>query len=162
MRNSITGAWIYAMVMIFMVILIGYVSVTINYANTFEMSADVLKMIEQGEGFNKPVREKIARYLEGNHHTVKNGCRMNTLNEDCATGVNGTSPTLVSTTGGGQYDYCISRKMIEKDGKKVTYYQLSLFFSFSLPLLDNLWTFNVPGETAGLAYVTDDWFDGKC
>ena len=149
MKTAIAGTWVYAIVLVFMVIMIAYVAITINYANTFEMSADVIKIIEEGEGFNSKTRPKIEQYLK---------CNMNTLNKDCIIGVNGSTYTKITGSDNSKYDYCISRKKMTMDGKTTIYYQVSVFFDFSLPVLGDLWSFNVPGETAGMTYVTDDVF----
>lgn len=158
MRTAISGTWVYAIVLIFMVVLIAYVAVTINYANTFEKSADVIKIIEEGEGYNARTREKIEKYLRGNNQTAKHKCNLNTLEKGCAIGVNGTHVTRITAGNNEKYDYCISRNVTTVEGKTTVYYQVSLFFNFSLPVLGDLWAFNVPGETAGMTYVTDDTF----
>ena len=60
MRTAISGTWVYAIVLIFMVIMIAYVAITLNYANTFEMGAETIKIIEESEGFNSRSEKKIA------------------------------------------------------------------------------------------------------
>lgn len=160
MRTAISGTWVYAIVLIFMVILIAYVAITINYANTFEMSSDVIKIIEEGEGYNNRTRTKIEKYLRGNNQSAKHACNLNTLNKGCVIGVDGTNITKITGVNSGKYDYCMSRTKTTVQGKTTYYYQVSLFFNFSLPVLGDMWSFNVPGETAGMTYVTDDTFEG--
>ena len=161
MKSAISGAWIYAIVLVFMMILIAYVTVTINYAHTFELSEHMLKIIEQSEGFNGNSRKKINQYLESQHHTIQNYCNVNTF-EDKVYGIVGESDiTEIKGNKDKKYDYCISRTKITSQGTTRCYYRISIFFAFSVPILGDLYAFNVPGETLGLTQVNDDTF-GAC
>ncbi|MCR4581021.1 MAG: hypothetical protein K5666_00725 [Bacilli bacterium] len=156
MRNSIAGTWVYATVLIFMVALIAYVTIQINYANAYEISENIIKAVEEYEGLNKKSLDKIDKLLS-NTHTVTGGCK------DGEYGiVHGTTGTIkVDTKPSGKYSVCVSRNSLAVNGVNKCYYQTTIFFSFNLPVLGDLYSFKIPGETMGLRYTTDDYF-GAC
>ena len=153
MRNSIAGTWVYATVLVFMVVLIAYVTITINYSNAYEISENIIKAIEQYEGINPKSLEQIER-LMNNTHTVKGNCGT----DDDFVGINGNTATK-TTNNPGPYSVCVARSDHTVNGVTKYYYSITIFFSFNLPVLGDLFTFKIPGETMGIRYPTDCYFD---
>ena len=149
MKQAIAGSWVYVTVLIFMVILIAYVTISINYANAYELSEEVIKVVEQYEGFNDNSVKRINGILKNNVHTVKGSCREGEV------GVYADGVKYDKDAKGGAYDYCIKRTKGYSEGAYRYYYETTIFFSFSLPVLGDLFTFRIPGQTAGLRNVTD-------
>jgi len=156
MRNAIAGTWVYATVLIFMVVLIAYVTIQINYAHAYEISENVIKAIEEYEGLNKKSLDRIDKALS-NNHTVVGGCKEGEYGI-----VVGTSGTIkVDTKPKGKYSVCVNRTSLAVNGVTKCYYQTTIFFSFNLPVLGDLYSFKIPGETTGLRYTSDDYY-GVC
>lgn len=151
MKQAISGTWVYITVLIFMVILIAYVTISINYANAYEISEEVIKIVEQYEGFNANSIKKIDALLTNNVHTTKGFCQRQ--DGEVVVGVSGQN--YDKDLNKGPYDYCIKRTTGNADGTTRYYYETTIFFSFSLPVLGDLFTFKIPGQTAGLRNVTD-------
>ena len=155
MKNSIAGTWVYATVLIFMVVLIAYVTITINYSNAYEISENIIKTIEQYEGINEKSLRQIDILISGNTHTVLGNC-----SGDNTIGIlNGRG--FEASSGNGPYNVCVSRSMENVNGVYKCYYDTTIFFSFSLPVLGNLYSFKIPGSTMGIRYTTDNFF-GEC
>ena len=161
MKEAIGGTWVYVTVLIFMVILIAYVSITINYSNAFEDSEYVIKALEQYEGYNATSRNMIQEYMSQNVHTVKHVC------SDSLTGYTDTyggigADRRQANGSNEKFDYCIARTSnLSHDGVTRCYYHTMVFFTFSLPVLGDLYAFKIPGETSGLRHVSDDTW-GEC
>ena len=161
MKNAIAGSWVYVIVLIFMVILIAYVAISINYSRAFETSELMIKMLEQNEGFNPTSRKKISEVITGNNATVKHGCG-NNEGKRSSDGVfyYGVKGEYVDQNPKkSDYDYCITRTHKDVQGVRKYYYSTTIFFSFSLPVLGDLYAFSIPGETAAIIYIYDDKFD---
>ena len=156
MKQAISGTWVYITVLIFMVILIAYVTISINYSNAYELGEQVIKVIEQYEGYNNKSRLAINNIIEGNNHLVRGGC---SEGSDKVKVVGGKGTTYDTSLRQGPYDYCIKRTTGEADGATKYYYETTIFFSFSLPVLGDLFTFKIPGQTAGMRNIYDDVFD---
>ena len=154
MKTAITGAWVYIIVLIFMVILIAYVSITINYSRSFEYSSNLIKSIEQNDGLNSTSLQEINYYLHNNGHSVTGSC------PDEYYGVSNGS--VDKHPKGTNYDYCVRRTSITgDDGITKCYFDTVVYFSFSLPVLGDLFKFKIPGQTTGMRYLKDDAW-GAC
>jgi hypothetical protein len=156
MKNAIAGTWVYMIVIIFMVILIAYVAITINYANTFEISEQMIKAIEQSEGLNQRSLEIMDGLIKDGNHTVTHGCGTDKKSDTFFYGVK--DKVVSKTPNRNDYNYCIAREEMTIQGSKKYYYKVQIFFSFSLPVLGDLYAFTVQGETSGLSFVKDDYF----
>ena len=151
MRQAIAGSWVYVTVLIFMVIMIAYVTISINYANAYELSEEVIKVIEQYEGFNSTSVQKVDNILTNNIHASKGTCAKK--QGETVVGISGT--TYDKNANRGPYNWCIKRTVGDSGGVKKYYYETTIFFSFSLPVLGDLFTFRINGQTAGLRDHTD-------
>ena len=47
MRDSIAGAWLYSIILIFIVILVGFIAISINYNKAYKLKTTVVNLIEQ-------------------------------------------------------------------------------------------------------------------
>lgn len=149
MKEAISGTWVYVTVLIFMVVLIAYVTITINYSRTFEYSSALIKSIEQNNGLNSSSLNEINNYMHNNGHTLTGACP-----EDYY-GVREGS--VDKHPKGNGYDYCVRRTSLTgDDGVTRCYYDTLVYFSFSLPVLGDLFKFTIPGQTTGMRYLKDD------
>ncbi len=155
MRNAIAGSWIYMIVIIFMVVLIAYVAITINYANAFEQNEYMIKAIEESEGFNNTSRARITQILKNKNATVQHGCPKDDEKYQYIGILDGVPDKRKKIN---KYDYCIGRQTVNVGGVDKQFYKIIVYFSFSIPVLGDLYAFQVAGETGGLVYVYDDTF----
>lgn len=153
-KQAISGTWVYATVLIFMVILIAYVTVTINYSASYELSQNIIKVIEQYEGYNDKSRLAIDKILSSGNHTVKGSCKTGGAGSATIGGRIGKQPDKEEKLS-GTYDYCIKKTKKKTDGVEKYYYETTIFFSFNIPVLGDLFTFRIPGSTSGMRNVKD-------
>ena len=155
MRTAISGAWIYGIVIVFMVVLIAYVSITINYYKAFEMSQEMITALEQSEGFNSRSVTKINDIFKGYGYSSRGVCKKREGNPFI--GVVGGVPERTKDKP-GRYNYCIYRTKVVNGAQTKYYYETTTFFSFSLPVLGDIFTFRVPANTDAIIYLTDSYF----
>ena len=69
MRESIGAAWIFSLVLIFILMFTGFVAVSINYARAFQLKNVVANLIEENEGvptMDNSLENAIKSYVEQN------------------------------------------------------------------------------------------------
>ncbi len=179
MRESIAGAWLYSLVLIFMVILVGFVSISINYNKAYKLKTSVVNIIEQSQGVNPAAVELIGRQLKNNGYINGKVCRTLFKNGDKYIEIDNGVASSVKTKGTSDTDskpaqVCITRTKYNGKSdskadasKKETiyqvdyYYDVYMFFSFSLPVFGDIFKFTVTGSTNAIHYPVDSntWND---
>ncbi len=142
MREAIGGAWIFTIVIVFIVLFSGYLAVSVNYSKAFRVKNGIINIIEQNEGMNSKARTEISEYLDGYGYFVYGNCKD-------AKGYD----ELV----GGQkkYRYCVSTKAKGEGTFKKTYYYVTVYFKLDLPIFGSLFTFPVTGESKAVYFAND-------
>lgn len=165
MKNAIGGTWLYMISITFMVIMIAYVAVTINYAKCYEMTQKMMTTIEEQGGYtsvsdsNRPGTKQrlyglMSQYgykMEGPCNTYEGNAYIGSRSLESADVKNGT----------GRFKYCIVRYTTNEDTSRPSYYyQITTFFGFTLPMFGNIFTFSVIDETNPILYpASNDMFN---
>ena len=150
MRDAVGGVVNLVIIVVFLVIVSGYLAFNVNYTKAFRVKNKIISTIEEYEGINGKSLDKINRLMT-NTHTVRGSCPSD------SGGIIGSTITDASKSP-GPYDVCVTRSVHSTNGVEKYYYSTTIFFSFSLPVLGNLYSFKIPGETMGMRYVTDTFF----
>ncbi|MBO5475305.1 MAG: hypothetical protein J5982_02225 [Bacilli bacterium] len=156
LRNSINGAWLFGIIITFMAILIAYISISINYSKAYEMKTKMITIIEEYDGLNPSTVEYLNRIAANYGYRKTNTCKVE--NGEKFVGIRDGVPTINPSE---SQNICITRELKEgsENIEKKYYYNLEVFFGFDLPLLGNLFTFRVSGETNAIYYPADsDYF----
>lgn len=140
MRKSIGMTWIIQFVLIFILIFSAYLALSIKYSKTFKMKNEAINIIEKYQGVNNTSLILIEEYLENSGYNATG---------ECPTfggwiGVNNHTRTFAIA--GQEYDYCLKRETLDDD-LSTGYYKIKLFYKFGLPVIDDIATFEVDGET---------------
>ena len=147
MREAIGGTWLFGLVITFIVFFASFLAVSVNYSKAFNVKNNVVDLISKYEGNNCNARKKIGTYLSDVGYLVTGNC--------------GTEYTPYDLNGNkvnnGRGYYCIAKE----DTKGATdinksYYRVVVFFRVDLPIVGNLTTFRIKGETESIFYATDD------
>ena len=166
MKQAISGAWLYSIVLIFMVILVGFISISINYNKTFKLKTAVVNIVEQEQGINAVTIDAINKQLKNNGYLngkvcrtlFKDGDKYLEINNGTASGVKTKGP---SDVGSAPAQVCITRKKgnYTADGTAQPdyYYDVYLFYSFSIPVFGDIFKFNVMGTTNSIHYPVDSY-----
>jgi len=139
MRDAITGAWLYALVLVFMVIFVGFLALSLNYNRAFQTKNGLVRLIELNEGYNNRTRERIEGYL------IAQGYR--TFGR-CPAGMRGRLPNA----NGNRFLYCISYPNVIDEGTGAgrihrSYYDVIMFFRIDLPVIGEILVFPISGRT---------------
>ena len=147
MREAIGGTWLFGLVITFIVFFASFLAVSINYANAFNVKNNVVDLITKYEGNNNNAREKIGAYLSETGYLVPGNCVDNYI----PYGLDGKR-----IYDGNKGYYCLAREKVEGTSVDKTYYRVMIFFRIDLPMIGELTTFRIKGETEAIYYATDD------
>lgn len=165
MREAIGATWITGVVIFFIALFSGYLALSINYSKAFKVKDGIVDRLEKHSGPNKNAIDDIAEMLEEIGYNSKGNCSR--LGATAGADYIGVTKNMVSTTpGNNAYNYCILRiNSFKTNGAagvgqlSAAYYRVVVFFSLSLPILDNMGNFFVTGETININYPEDDYME---
>lgn len=147
MRESIGGTWIFSLVIIFIVLFSGYLAVSVNYSKAFKVKNGIVAIIEENEGLNSKAEGEIRSYLNSMGYYVYGSCNTNASGDEKETGY---EPK------GSKHKYCIKKSIPEGNSTiPKAYYTVKVFFRLDLPVIGDLFTFPISGETKAVYFAND-------
>lgn len=151
MRETIGTTWVFQLVLVFILIFASYLALTINYSKSFKVKNEVVSIVERYEGFTNEAIKLVNNYLSANNYQATGSCPDGWMG---AVSLNDTSSSLVADTStGAKYYYCVYK---DHENANRAYYKIKLFFKFDLPVVGQIATFDVDGQT----YELDHTYDG--
>lgn len=154
MRESINGAWLLGIMMVFICIFIAYVSIQINYSKAYKVKTNMVTIIEQYDGVNPTSIMKMQENMMGNGYESNARC---STDKGGFVGINTREHSNTNPSGWGVCVYREYRPHTDFSEEKY-YYTVETFFGFDLPMLGDLYTFRVSGETNAIYYPNDTFF----
>lgn len=177
MKNSISNIWLIGLVFLFILLFSSYLAVTISYTAAFKIKNEMLLIIEKHDGFTNKTGENInsvlksgkkvkgnfgtfqtiALYLNGSGYRAQGTCPtdwygVNALNYATSS----KSAFMEKAQNGKKYYYCFTRlKNNESYNAKARYYKIKIFYKMNLPVLGDIFTFNIDGTTTEIAIPSD-------
>lgn len=145
MREAIGGTWLLGLVLTFIVFFVSFLAISVNYSKAFNVKNNIVDLIGKYEGNNCNARKKITTYLSDVGYLVSGVC---------PSGYSGYN--LDGTISTGKSYYCISKDSIEESTLKKQYYRVIVFFKIDLPLVGNITTFRIKGETESIYFAKDE------
>ena len=154
MREAIGSTWIFQLVLIFILIFAAYLALTINYSKSFRIKNEVLTVIEKYEGVTDDAFHTINNYLSASNYQEMGYC------PDGWYGVKrldvGTDAGMEIANQGTRYYWCLNKiSGYHLTFKDRAYYKIRLFFKFDLPVIGQVSTFDVDGQTYELDHSYD-------
>lgn len=156
MNKSISGLWLFSIVIVFMMVLIAYVAISINYSNAYKLKTVLVTKLEQYDGWNNTSKKEIDELMHASGYRQTGNC---VVPEDNAKFI-GVLDGHVTTNPTTKQNYCVSRvkRAGQNGGEDKYYYNLTIFLGFNLPVLGDIYTFRVSGETGAIYYPKDNTF----
>lgn len=142
MRKSIGMTWVIQFVLIFILIFAAYLALSIKYSKTFKIKNGVIDIIEKYQGVNATSRPLIEEYIDASGYDAKGKC-------PSIGGWRGINGHAKGSFLSGTYDYCYKLENVPGN-TSIVYYKVMLFYKFGLPVIDDIMTFEVEGETIDL------------
>ena len=157
MREAIGGTWITQLVIVFMFVFVAFLALSMNYSKSFRIKNEVLSFVEKNEGITANTVERINNYLVYTGYSTKGKCDVGMYGIG---NLNGSSFELVTdSTKTRNYYYCIGKvKSATTNFQNRSYYRVKLFFKFNLPIIGDISTFKIDGQTKDVIYPAD----GNC
>lgn len=153
MREAIGGTWLFGLVITFIVFFASFLAISVNYSKAFNVKNNVVDIISKYEGNNCNARMNIGKYLNDVGYLVTGDCKgVGSVDRENyqAYDLNG------NRVNSGKGYYCIAKNTTgsSTDIDK-SYYRVVVFFRVDLPVIGNLTTFKIKGETESIFYATD-------
>lgn len=156
MNKSISGLWLFSIVIVFMMLLIAYVAISINYSNAYKLKTNLVTKLEQYDGWNNTAKKEMEELMSSSGYRQTGFCKIPNDNSKYI----GVLDGHITDNPSGRQNYCISRTMRpgQNGGEDKYYYEVTIFLGFNLPVLGDIYTFKVSGETGAIYYPKDNTF----
>ena len=168
MREAIGGTWIFSIVIVFIVLFTSFLALSVNYSKAFKVKNGIVNIIEKREGISDATVDEISDYLNNVGYLVYSSCPdyVASQSNESAHGFE------ASNTNSRKFKYCIA-KTEDTNGYldayltpwkntngniKKTYYKVTVFFRVDLPIMGEIFTFPVTGETKPIYFPKNDVF----
>lgn len=142
MKEAIGGTMTIYIIIVFLLLINGYLAFSVNYTKAFRVKNQVISLIEQHEGYTEDAKEAIQSYLRQVHYTeIPQGYMNEVMNND------------------GDYvcelGYCVKTTIAGASSTdelyRGSYYSVITFINIDIPILNKIFpymkVFQVSGET---------------
>lgn len=153
MREAIGGAWLFGLVITFIVFFASFLALSVNFSKAFNVKNNVVDIVEKYEGFTCTARCKVGDYLHDVGYLVLGSC---------PSGYTGYDANGNKVDAGKKAYYCIQKDENSNTTVDKTWYRVIVFFKVDLPIMGNLTTFKVKGETSTIYYAVDEQDTSTC
>ena len=160
MKEAIGATWILGIVTTFIVLFASFLAISINYSKAFKVKNNIVDLIEKNEGMNEETAKEIYDYLRTEGYILKGKCKQPSTGPGIKkfVGFDGENPVGYSE----KALYCVQQNtpnsITELDK---SYYSVQIFFRLDLPLIGEIFTFNVSGETMSIYYPNNGAFETR-
>lgn len=154
MREAIGGTWLFTIVIVFIVLFTSFLAISVNYSKAFKVKNGIVNIIEKNEGMSRDARTEISEYLATVGYVVYSGCP-NPSSVSISERAKGFDASNTDST---KYRYCVARVIDNSGNIQKNYYKVTVFFRLDLPILGDLFTFPVTGETKPVYFANDNGF----
>ena len=137
MREVSGTTWTFQLIILFILIFACFLSLVLNYSKAYRAKNEVISIMEKYEGATVESLEIINNYLYESAYNNKGKCPEGWYGVDNYEG----GAELAENT--KKYYYCFEEN--PQSGR--IYYEIRLFYRFSLPVLGQLGVFQVKGRT---------------
>lgn len=155
MRESFGSMWIIGLVLIFTLLFSSFLAVSISYSKSFKVKNEVLSFLEKQEGLTDNAVKLINDYLRNSGYKQKGICEEGWIG---IREINSGSSREVKEVADGKtkYYYCVKKENISDGAHPFrAYYKVKLFYKFELPVVGDMFNFQVDGETTDIAIPAD-------
>ncbi len=154
MKESVGGISLFNIVIVFVLVFTGYVSLSINYSKAYNIKNEILSIIRNQGGVctaSSPgesnicynFAEQISDYFKDTGYRAKGNCKV----ED---GWVGYTREGELKTDGKNVAFCVKGIKAQSNSElpNALYYQVEVFYQLDLPIIYRAFRFTVKGETS--------------
>ncbi len=153
MRDSMGAAWILSLSLTFTILFVGFLAISINYSRAFKVKSGIVSRIEENEGYNGSMDERLENYLLDEGYTAYGTCEpeYDVPGQNANWQLVGGIRTASVPAGVDKYSACIYRTTSDAGDEGVgaprAQYRVVVFFKFDLPIIRYYMQFQVSGES---------------
>jgi hypothetical protein len=157
MRESIGGAWLFTIVIVFIFFFAGFLAYSISYTKAFNVKNQIINYIEQNEGYSAGGSDLAAMSDEDLSETVEGKAykfiRATGYNYSGAQGIQCEGTNNYTNEGG----YCIVKycPMGSSMPNSNTHYKVTTYIALKLPVIEIIVKIPISGETRTI--YSDPW-----
>ena len=161
MKDVYGSTWTLQLMIGFILLFVTFLTLTITYSKVFKVKNEVISIIEKYQGFTDNSAELINNYLRNSKYMTMGRCldaNYNTSNPMLAVD-NYSNSNASNAVTNERYFYCIEKKRKQgyNDSLARINYEVTLFYSFNVPILGDIATFRVKGKTTDMIDRTDQF-----
>lgn len=155
MREAIGGTWLFSIVIVFIVLFTSFLAISVNYSKAFKVKNGIISIIEKNEGVSTDTVDEVSDYLDTVGYLVYSSCPDTVTSQSSTDKAQGFE---ASNTNSRKFKYCIAKTEDTNGNIKKTYYKVTVFFRVDLPIMGEIFTFPVTGETKPIYFPVNDVF----
>ena len=156
MRESFGSMWIIGLVLIFTLLFSSFLAVSISYSKSFKVKNEVLNFIEKQEGLTDNAIKLINDYLRNSGYKQKGVCEAEWIGIKEISSGNSAMNVKEIADGKTKYYYCVKKERMSDWAHPFrAYYRVKLFYKFELPVIGDMFNFQVDGQTSDIAIPAD-------
>ncbi len=163
MKESFGGSWLFGIVILFIALFTSYLAYSINYTRAFNLKNKILEEIEKAEGYTssenvEDMTDEELSQANTVQATVLLWIRKTGYAKQNAEGINCKTVDGHTTTQAMPGGYCITKYCKDTTDGNVThggfrtYYKVTTFVAFKIPVINVTLKVPVTGETRTLYY----------
>lgn len=139
MREALGNAFIMNIVIVIVIILIGVVVSSLAYTKAYKVKNMIISAIDEHDGWNEKTREEVDQNLRAI------GYKLNRNGVQTCKDLTGNDPINRCRLSalGSDYHYCV----YTCDTNKGSYYRVTSYMYFDLPIVSGILEFPVSGES---------------
>ena len=166
MKEAISNAAVFNLIIIFVIILIAFFVGSLSYSKAFKVKNKIIEEIEkEAEYTNDPenaytrAKEEIERWLRSGNDGRGIGYRINNNvggNNNCPNENAPAGSTIENITDTNDYEYCVYRitQNVSNDNKRqIVYYRVITYMYFDVPIVQDLIRIPVRSETMSFTSI---------
>ena len=161
MRESIGGAWLFGIVIIFIFFFSAFLAYSISYTKAFNVKNSIISLIEMNEGYNTAEIDDLASLddaelsesVEGEAFKLIKNAGYNYSGAQgitCEGTLNGGAPNTINEGG-----YCIVKYCPNGQNNSNTHYKITTYIALKLPVINITVKIPISGETRTI--YSDPW-----
>ena len=161
MRESIGATWVFSIVIVFIMMFTAYLAISVNYARAFKIKNAIITMIENNEGVNEhdmTMLSNLDDYLYSNAYDAYGVCE--DITDQGEEDWQYIEANIYPNADGTKNGVCIYKKPAQSSNTNgfcdKSYYRVITFFKVDFPILHNIFTFSVKGNSAPIYDLADE------
>ena len=143
MKEASSSVWSFQMILIFMLIFSGFLALILVYSKAYTIKNRFISIIEKYSGIDEDTIQILNNFAKNNGYVATSKCP--TDEDKTWYGVIISDNVVESVNPDTNYNYCFASGY---DNNNMVYYDIQMFYKFSLPILSGLGLYRINGKTS--------------